>query len=40
LFNHENFLVNSVDVATPAFNFVDGYFNGNRNMQFGAKLIF
>ena len=40
LFNHANFLVNSVDVDTSAFNFVDGYFNGNRNVQLGAKLIF
>ena len=40
LFNHANFLVNAVDVDTPAYNFVDGYFNGNRNVQLGAKLIF
>ncbi len=40
LFNHANFIVQAADVDTSSYNFVDGYFNGNRNVQLGAKLIF
>ncbi len=33
-------MANAVDVDTAAYNLVDGYLNGNRNVQLGAKLIF
>jgi outer membrane receptor protein involved in Fe transport len=40
VFNHANFIVNTGDVDVSSYNFVDGLFNGNRNLQLGAKLIF
>lgn len=40
LFNHANFNVRVGDVDTSSYNFVDGYYDGNRNVQLGAKLIF
>lgn len=39
-FNHANFFVNGADTDTASFGFVDGFRNGNRNLQLGAKLIF
>jgi hypothetical protein len=39
-FNHANFIVNTGDVDVSSFTAVDGYFNGNRNLQLGAKIIF
>jgi outer membrane receptor protein involved in Fe transport len=39
-FNHANFIVNTGDTDVASFNAVDGYFNGNRNLQLGAKIIF
>jgi outer membrane receptor protein involved in Fe transport len=39
-FNHANFIVNTGDTDVSSFNAVDGYFNGNRNLQLGAKFIF
>jgi hypothetical protein len=39
-FNHANFIVNTGDVDVSSFNAVDGYFNGNRNLQLGAKIVF
>ena len=38
-FNHANFLLNTVDSDISSNNYVDGYFNGNRNLQLGAKLV-
>lgn len=40
LVNHANFMLNSGDVDVSSYSFVDGYFNGNRNIQLGAKVIF
>ncbi len=40
VFNHANFIVNTGDVDVSSFTAVDGLFNGNRNLQLGAKLIF
>jgi hypothetical protein len=39
-FNHANFYVYGADTDTASFGFVDGYRNGNRNLQLGAKIIF
>jgi outer membrane receptor protein involved in Fe transport len=39
-FNHANFVVNTGDVDVSSFTAVDGSFQGNRNLQLGAKLIF
>jgi hypothetical protein len=39
-FNHANFIVNTGDNDVSSFNAVDGYFNGNRNIQLGAKILF
>jgi outer membrane receptor protein involved in Fe transport len=39
-FNHANFIVNTGDVDVSSFSAVDGLYNGNRNLQLGAKLIF
>jgi len=39
-FNHANFTVNTGDADVSSFPGVDGLFNGNRNLQLGAKLIF
>ncbi len=39
-FNHANFIVYGTDVDTASYSFVDGYRNGNRNLQLGAKFIF
>jgi len=39
-FNHANFIVNTGDVDVSSFSAVDGLFNGNRNLQLGAKIIF
>ncbi len=38
-FNHANFYLNTVDADISSNNFVDGYYNGNRNLQLGAKLV-
>ena len=38
-FNHANFIVNDPDAEVEG-PFVDGYFNGNRNLQLGAKFNF
>jgi hypothetical protein len=40
MFNHANFQVYGADVDVSSYNFVDGYFNGNRNVQLGAKILF
>lgn len=39
-FNHANFGVYGTDTDTASFSFVDGYRNGNRNLQLGAKVVF
>jgi hypothetical protein len=38
--NHANFYVNTSDADVSSFAAVDGYFNGNRNLQLGARLTF
>jgi len=38
-FNHANFYINNGDTDV-AYSFVDGYYNGNRNIQLGAKIVF
>jgi outer membrane receptor protein involved in Fe transport len=38
--NHANFYVNTSDADVSSFAAVDGYFNGNRNVQLGARLTF
>ena len=40
VFNHANFNVYGTDTDTASFSFVDGYRNGNRNLQLGAKIVF
>lgn len=39
-FNHPNFYVNTSDADVSSFTAVDGYFNGNRNLQIAARLTF
>lgn len=39
-FNHANFIVNTSDADVSSYAGVDGYFNGNRNLQLGARLTF
>jgi hypothetical protein len=39
-FNHANFIVNTGNADVSSANAVDGFFNGNRNIQLGAKVIF
>jgi hypothetical protein len=39
-FNHANFIVNTADTDVSSFSAVDGYFNGTRNVQLGARLTF
>jgi len=39
-FNHANFLLNVYDTDVSSFSGVDGYFNGNRNVQLAAKIVF
>jgi outer membrane receptor protein involved in Fe transport len=39
-FNHANFIVNTGDTDVSSFSAVDGYFNGNRNVQIAAKILF
>lgn len=38
-FNHANFFLNTVDADISSNSYVDGYYNGNRNLQLGVKLI-
>jgi outer membrane receptor protein involved in Fe transport len=40
VFNHANFYVHGTDVDVSSYSFVDGYRNGNRNLQLGAKILF
>jgi outer membrane receptor protein involved in Fe transport len=39
-FNHANFSINNSDTDVASFSGVDGSFNGSRNVQIGAKVIF
>jgi hypothetical protein len=39
-FNHPKFIVNTSDADVSSYPGVDGYFNGNRNVQLGARLTF
>ncbi len=39
-FNHSNFYINQGDTDVASFNGVDGYRDGSRNVQLGAKFIF
>jgi hypothetical protein len=38
--NHANFYVSSADSDTSSYNYVDGYRDGHRDIQLGAKIIF
>jgi hypothetical protein len=38
--NHANFILNNGDTDVASYSFVDGYYNGNRNIQLGGKIIF
>ena len=38
--NHANFYVNTSDADVSSYAAVDGYFNGNRNLQVAARLTF
>ena len=37
--NHANFILNNGDTDVASYTGVDGYFNGNRNIQLGGKII-
>ncbi len=39
-FNHPNFIVNTSTADVSSYSGVEGYFDGNRNLQLGARLTF
>jgi len=39
-FNHASFYVNTTDADVSSFAGVDGYFDGNRNLQVAARVTF
>ena len=38
--NHSNFYVNTVDADAGSNNYIDGYRDGHRDVQLGAKIVF